>query len=98
MVSMCVCLCCCKQGGRNSNQPVLREDVFLQKVKALGGLKAKKVAAAADVDPFSPEFGMDSWHRSQQELAQHRGLANLLQPTWKSNPNQRKLTRSNRRG
>jgi len=87
------------KGGRNNKQPVLREDVFLQKVKALGGLKAKKpAAAAADVDPFAPEFGVDTWHRSQQELAQHRGLATLLQPTWKSNPNQRKLTRSNRRG
>lgn len=97
------------QGGRNSNDPVLREDVFLLKVKALGRRATKKkptadadadaAAAAGDVDPFAPEFSADTWHvQSQAELAQHRGLAAVLQPAWKNNPNERKLTRSNRRG
>lgn len=91
------------QGGRNSKDPVLREDVFLLKVKALGkraGAKKVKKAADADaVDPFAPEFNQDTWHvQSQAELAQHRGLAAVLQPAWKNNPNERKLTRSNRRG
>jgi hypothetical protein len=85
---------------------VLREDVFLLKVKALGRRATKKKAAAADgaaedgsVDPFAPEYSADTWHvQSQTELAQHRGLAAVLQPAWKNNPNERKLTRSNRRG
>jgi hypothetical protein len=99
------------QGGRNANDPVLREDVFLLKVKALGRRAAKKkkpaaadgdadgAAADGSVDPFAPEFSADTWHvQSQAELAQHRGLAAVLQPAWKNNPNERKLTRSNRRG
>ncbi|KAF8065842.1 NOB1 [Scenedesmus sp. PABB004] len=92
------------RGGRNSSDPVLREDVFLLRVKALGrrGRKAKGPAAGEDgaaPDPFAPEFGADTWHvATQAELAQHRGLAAVLQPAWKNNPNERKLTRSNRRG
>jgi hypothetical protein len=93
----------CAQGGRAADDLVLREDVFLLKVKALGKQAIKKKAAAddaaADVDPFAPEYNQDTWHvPSQQELAQHRGLAAVLQPAWKQNPNERKLTRSNRRG
>jgi hypothetical protein len=105
-------LCCISfQGGRSSNDPVLREDVFLLKVKALGRRAAKKKKPAADgdadgaaaadgsVDPFAPEISAATWHvQSQAELAQHRGLAAVLQPAWKNNPNERKLTRSNRRG
>eukprot|EP00878_Enallax_costatus_P033656 GHUV01037198.1.p1 GENE.GHUV01037198.1~~GHUV01037198.1.p1 ORF type:complete len:119 (+),score=30.66 GHUV01037198.1:406-762(+) len=96
--------CCCvtMQGGRNSKDPVLREDVFLLKVKALGRRAAKKKATDADessADPFAPEYSEDTWHvASQAELAQNRGLAAVLQPAWKNNPNERKLTRSNRRG
>ena len=94
------------QGGRTQDDLVLREDVFLQKVKALGRQAVKKkasddddAAAAAAVDPFAPEYNQDTWHvPSQQELAQHRGLAAVLQPAWKQNPNERRLTRSNRRG
>lgn len=90
------------QGGRNSKDPVLREDIFLLRVKALGRRAAKKKPAedaAAESDPFAPEYNQDSWHvASQAELAQHRGLAAVLQPAWKNNPNERKLTRSNRRG
>jgi hypothetical protein len=87
------------QGGRNSKDPILREDVFLLKVKALGGrgAAAKKAPPPdADVDPFAPEaeFGTG---RSQAQLAQHRGLAAVLEPAWKRNPNERKLTRTNRR-
>lgn len=88
---------------------MLREDVFLLKVKALGKQAVKKkagndddddaAAAAGGVDPFAPEYSADTWHvPSQQELAQHRGMAAALQPAWKQNPNERKLTRSNRRG
>jgi hypothetical protein len=101
----------CLQGGRSNSDPVLREDVFLLKVKALGRRAAKKkkpaaadgdadgAAADGSIDPFAPEFTADTWHvQSQAELAQHRGLAAVLQPAWKNNPNERKLTRSNRRG
>lgn len=83
---------------------MLREDIFLLKVKALGRRAAKKKAtadedAAATADPFAPEYNQDTWHvATQAELAQHRGLAAVLQPAWKNNPNERKLTRSNRRG
>jgi hypothetical protein len=90
------------QGGRAREDLVLREDVFLQKVKALGRQAVKKKVDdddAAAVDPFAPEYSQDTWHvPSQQELAQHRGLAAVLQPAWKQNPNERRLTRSNRRG
>ncbi len=100
------------QGGRSRTDPVLREDVFLLKVKALNrrpGRRPKPAAAAADggadgaegcgVDPFAPEYGDQTWHtRSQAELAAHRGLAAVLQPSWKRNPNDRKPTRSSRRG
>jgi hypothetical protein len=75
--------------------------VFLQKVKALGRQAVKKKVDDDDaaVDPFAPEYSQDTWHvPSQQELAQHRGLAAVLQPAWKQNPNERRLTRSNRRG
>lgn len=64
------------QGGRNSKDPILREDIFLLKVKALGSKsRSKKKAKEVDeqtVDPFAPEYGMDTWHRSQQQLAKHR--------------------------
>jgi ribosomal protein S27AE len=86
------------QGGRNSRDPILREDVFLLKVKALGRKGAAKKAPPPPeaADPFAPaaEFGEG---RSQAQLAQHRGLAAVLEPAWKRNPNERKLTRSNRR-
>ena len=100
------------RGGRDSNGPILREDMFLLKVRALGGAgaAARKKAAAAraaaaaaaagngggDDDPLAPveEFGEG---RSQAQLAQHRGLAAVLEPAWKRNPNERKFARSNRR-
>lgn len=80
------------------------------KVRALGRRAVKKkatgdeaggdaAAGGASVDPFAPEFSADTWHvPSQQELAANKGLAAVLQPAWKHNPNERKLTRSNRRG
>jgi hypothetical protein len=89
------------QGGRNSNQPILREDIFLLKVKAMGrkaGARrytkpaaegAEGAAAAAGADPFAKD-SHDPWHRSQSQLAQHRGLAALLQPAWKKNPNEKR--------
>lgn len=91
------------QGGRNSKEPILREDIFLLKVKAMGrkagsrrytkpgeGEGAAAGGAGAGVDPFAPEYGADTWHRSQSQLAQHRGLAALLQPAWKKNPNEKR--------
>lgn len=90
------------QGGRNSQDPVLREDVFLLKVKALGRRTAKKKPSTTEesgVDPFAPEFSQETWHvASQAELAQNKGLAAVLQPAWRNNPNERKWARSNRRG
>eukprot|EP00775_Hariotina_reticulata_P013406 gene13406-13534_t len=92
------------RGGRNSRDPVLREDIFLLKVKALGKKRASKnttESAAGGVAALSHDLNQDNWHSaapSQRELAQHRGLASVLQPSWKNNPNERKLTRSNRRG
>lgn len=89
------------QGGRNRNEPVLREDVFLLRVKALGrraNRRPKKVDGQGGDPSAAPEYSSGAGGRSQAELAQHRGLAAVLQPAWKHNPNERKLTRSNRRG
>jgi hypothetical protein len=88
------------QGGRNNKNPILREDVFLLKVKALGGYRGKKKAAPADpdADPFGDDGTEFGEGRSQAQLAMHRGLAAVLEPAWKNNPNERKLSRSNRRG
>jgi hypothetical protein len=87
------------QGGRNSKDPILREDVFLLKVKAFGRRAQKKQPppSAEDADPFAPEGTEFGEGRSQAQLAQHRGLARVLEPAWKHNPNERKLSRSNRR-
>jgi RNA-binding protein NOB1 len=102
------------RGGRagTAANPILREDVFLQKVKALGGSKQGPRRSAAAVDAFAPEYGADTWHegggggggggvpanqRSQRELAQHRGAAGLVVPSWRRNPNEPKMRRSNRR-
>jgi RNA-binding protein NOB1 len=105
------------RGGRAgaAGNPILREDVFLQKVKALGGARASGPRrSAAAVDAFAPEYGADTWHetagagvaggagvpaaqRSQRELAQHRGAAGLVVPSWRKNPNEPKMRRSNRR-
>ncbi len=63
------------QGGRNSNNPVLREDVFLLKVKALGGRKRRPKAAAqheSDGQGFGEGGNVEPWARSQAQLAQHR--------------------------
>jgi hypothetical protein len=101
-----------RQGGRAPDDVVLREDVFLQKVRALGRRPVKKKAANDGLDLPGDDDGGGSeagsaaqhaadaaWHvPSQQELAQQGGLAAVLQPSWKHNPNERRLTRSNRRG
>lgn len=48
---MCVCAL---QGGRAQN-PILREDELLTKIKP--GARKKAQQAQADLDPFAPEHG-----------------------------------------
>jgi hypothetical protein len=38
----------------------LREDEFMQRMKP----RRQKKAAGADLDPFAPEYGVDTWHEA----------------------------------
>jgi RNA-binding protein NOB1 len=82
------------QGGKNSKDPILREDVLLQRIPQLRS-QAKKEAAA---DPFAPEFGIETWHQRHADLPAHVKAAAASLSVWKiSNPNERKHVRTNRR-
>lgn len=91
------------RGGRASKNPVLSEDVLMQRTQRLRRSLKKK----EKVDPFAPEYGPDSWFKltatnttpatQQQALAQAAGMTALL-ANWKSNPNERRgAHRTNRR-
>lgn len=79
------------RGGRNANNPILREDELMQKLKRRSNKKKKDAA-----DPFAPEFSTDTWHQAHKQLGANKGAAAIL-AGWKHNPNERKLTRTNRR-
>ena len=53
------------QGGKNSKDAILREDVLLQRVPQL---RAKK---AEDADPFAPEYGSETWYQKSTALPPH---------------------------
>ncbi|KAK9915522.1 hypothetical protein WJX75_000206 [Coccomyxa subellipsoidea] len=79
------------KGGKNKKDPILREDVLLQRVPQL---RAKKKEAA---DPFAPEFGVETWHQRNSALPAHVKAAAAALAVWKHNPNERKHIRTNRR-
>ncbi|KAK9809158.1 hypothetical protein WJX72_010386 [[Myrmecia] bisecta] len=78
-------------GGKNNQQPILREDVLMSKLPRMHKPRTE------ETDPFAPEFGADSWHlRSGSQQIQYSNTAALL-AGWKHNPNERRHTRTNRR-
>ncbi|BDA44182.1 probable RNA-binding protein NOB1 [Coccomyxa sp. Obi] len=79
------------KGGKNRKDPILREDVLLQRVPQL---RARKKEAA---DPFAPEFGVETWHQKNAALPAHVKAAAAALAVWKHNPNERKHVRTNRR-
>ena len=80
------------QGGKNSKDAILREDVLLQRVPQLRS-RTKEAA-----DPFAPEFGVETWHQRNAALPAHVRAAAAALSVWsKSNPNERKHVRTNRR-
>ena len=93
---MCVLLekcVLCMQGGKNSKDPILREDVLLQRIPQLRS-QAKKEGT----DPFAPEFGIETWHQRHADLPPHVKAAATSLSMWKvKNPNERKHVRTNRR-
>lgn len=91
---MCVWLRClvCLQGGKKSTDPILREDVMMQRMPRR---RQKPVAA----DPFAPEYNANTWHSTQGAYAapqMPKGVAAAL-ASWKHNPNERRMPRTNRR-
>lgn len=83
----------CLQGGKNSKDPILREDVLLQRIPQLR-YQAKKEGT----DPFAPEFGIETWHQRHDDLPPHVKAAAASLSMWKvKNPNERKHVRTNRR-
>lgn len=45
------------QGGRAAkDEPILREDILLQRMPHM------RPKPAEEADPFAPEYGQDSWH------------------------------------
>ena len=51
------------QGGRaGANNPILSEDMMMLRM----GKKLRRKAKAEEADPFAPEFGTDSWFKTQQ--------------------------------
>jgi RNA-binding protein NOB1 len=57
------------QGGRNNKKnPILREDEFMQRMKPRRQ-KPGAAAAGADLDPFAPEYGVDTWHEAGAKAA-----------------------------
>ncbi|CAG9466552.1 unnamed protein product [Pedinophyceae sp. YPF-701] len=84
------------RGGKGGKDPVLREDVLMQRQRR--GRNGVAGARRGDaVDAFAPEFNEDSWFAVNQGVAgQEKGLA-YLNASWKHNPNERQNRRTNRR-
>jgi len=81
------------QGGKNNKDPILREDVMMQRMP-------RRRSRQVDKDPFAPEFNTATWHDMRGSAApasMHKGVAAAL-ASWKHNPNERKMARTNRRG
>ena len=77
------------QGGKNAQQPVLRED------QLLGRLRPRK--AAQEPDPFAPEYSPDTWLKSPGAAPAHaKGTAAALNAS-RRNPNERRHVSTNRR-
>ena len=77
------------QGGKNAQQPVLRED------QLLGKLRRQKAAEAPD--PFAPEYSPDTWLKASGGAPAHaKGMAAALSSS-RRNPNERRHVPTNRR-
>jgi hypothetical protein len=68
---------CWAQGGKASaRNPILREDVLLARSGMLRpGGPAKAPAAPANLDPFAPEYGTETWHAAAGGRAGGRARA-----------------------
>ena len=78
------------QGGHR-RQPILREDMLLQK------MRRRDRKPPPETDAFAPEFGAESWHlRNNVSSRAYKGAAAQL-AGWKHNPNERQHVRTNRR-
>ena len=62
------------QGGRaGRKEPILREDVLLQRMPHM------RPRTVEDVDAFAPEYGQDSWHQKHATSEKHeKGAAAVL--------------------
>uniref|UniRef100_A0A061S2A5 RNA-binding protein NOB1 n=1 Tax=Tetraselmis sp. GSL018 TaxID=582737 RepID=A0A061S2A5_9CHLO len=78
------------RGGKNSKDPILREDVLLAK-----GPRPKPKAAGAE-DGWATEFGSNKQPMLLVSDGVRKSIAPLLNG-WKHNPNERKQRSSNRR-
>ncbi len=81
------------QGGKNNKDPILREDVMMQRMP-------RRKSRQDNKDPFAPEMDSSTWHDTRGSTApasMHKGVAAAL-ASWKHNPNERKMARTNRRG
>ncbi|KAK9825380.1 hypothetical protein WJX81_007035 [Elliptochloris bilobata] len=78
-------------GGKNCRDPILREDVLLQRMPHL---RAKPAEAA---DAFAPEYGAETWHQKSTEVPAHARGAAAAMASWRGNPNERSHARTNRR-
>lgn len=79
------------QGGKNSRDPILREDVLLQRVPQMRAQKKE------DADPFAPEYSAETWYQKSSALPAHVRAAAASLDNWKRNPNERRHVRTNRR-
>ena len=79
------------QGGKNSRDPILREDVLLQRVPQMRAQRKE------DADPFAPEYGAETWYQKSSALPAHVRAAAASLDNWKRNPNERRHVRTNRR-
>lgn len=52
--------------------PILREDELLGKARSRS---RKNAASAADLDPFAPEYGVDTWHSAAGGSSSHNSTA-----------------------
>eukprot|EP00891_Asterochloris_glomerata_P006590 jgi/Astpho2/6590/e_gw1.00101.152.1_t len=80
-----------KPRGGHRRQPILREDMLLQK------MRRRDRKPPPETDAFAPEFGAESWHlRNNVSSRAYKGAAAQL-AGWKHNPNERQHVRTNRR-
>jgi len=80
-----------RQGGKNCRDPILREDVLLQRMPHL------RPKPAEGADAFAPEYGAETWHQKAAAAPAHARGAAAAMASWRRNPNERSQARTNRR-